>query len=88
MVSCCRRRKLQQQVSEGAVIINVQVRTTAAKEADTTQLMETAVANGTFTKVRCCQCKWFAGSQLSTSLVMHNAICRVLGFQGDVDCLA
>lgn len=33
------------------MIINVQVRTTAAKEADTTQLMETSVANGTFTKV-------------------------------------
>lgn len=52
----CRRRRLHQQVSEGAVIINVQVRTTAAKEADTTQLMETSIANGTFTKVCCSAC--------------------------------
>jgi hypothetical protein len=50
-IRLCSRRRLHQQVSEGAVIINVQVRTTAAKEADTTQLMETSVANGTFTKV-------------------------------------
>lgn len=45
------QRKLQQQVTEGAVIINVQVRTTASKEAATTQLMETAIASGAFTKV-------------------------------------
>lgn len=52
-VALYRSRKLHQQVTEGAVIINVQVRTTASKEAATTQLMETAIASGAFTKVSC-----------------------------------
>lgn len=42
-------------MSEGAVIINVAVRTTAAKEAATTQLLQTSVASGAFTRVRTCK---------------------------------
>lgn len=47
----CRRRSLQQRVSEGAVIINVVVTTTAAKQKETTLLLQNAVASGSFTKV-------------------------------------
>jgi len=43
------RRSLKQQVSEGAVIINVVVRTTAAKKEEMTQLLANSVASGAFT---------------------------------------
>lgn len=43
-------RKLQQQVTEGAVIINVVVRSVAQKQEETTLLLQNSVASGNFTK--------------------------------------
>lgn len=40
-------------MASGSVIINVKVRTTAAKEAATTQLLQSSVTSSNFTRVRC-----------------------------------